>query len=162
MMGIIGFSVGIVGFLLHQIIDIISEFKWELTSHYIQVNILSLTIENLFAKKRKEKIMDWCALQTFMGFSIQKARGSGHLGLYFFLHFITNIPMYFPQTRGLTEFFICFSEARLLRSLRFHSWLLHHFCCCKLYSSSLPTSGSRLGDPRNYWLSERHQDKRHF
>ena len=58
MMGIIGFSVGIVGFLLHQIIDIISEFKWELTSHYIQVNILSLTIENLFAKKRKEKIMD--------------------------------------------------------------------------------------------------------
>ena len=38
MMGIIGFSVGIVGFLLHQIIDIISEFKWELTSHYIQVN----------------------------------------------------------------------------------------------------------------------------
>ena len=38
MMGIIGFSVGIVGFLLHQIIDIISEFKWELTSYYIQVN----------------------------------------------------------------------------------------------------------------------------
>lgn len=36
-MGIIGFSVGIVGFLLHQIIDIISEFKWELTSYYIQV-----------------------------------------------------------------------------------------------------------------------------
>ena len=36
MMGIIGFSVGIVGFLLHQIIDIISEFKWELTSYYIQ------------------------------------------------------------------------------------------------------------------------------
>ena len=41
MMGIIGFSVGIVGFLLHQIIDIISEFKWELTSHYIQVNTTS-------------------------------------------------------------------------------------------------------------------------
>ena len=39
MMGIIGFSVGIVGFLLHQIIDIISEFKWELTSYYIQVTI---------------------------------------------------------------------------------------------------------------------------
>lgn len=36
MMGIIGFSVGILGFLLHQIIDIISEFKWELTSFYIQ------------------------------------------------------------------------------------------------------------------------------
>ena len=39
MMGIIGFSVGIVGFLLHQIIDIISEFKWELTSYYIQAII---------------------------------------------------------------------------------------------------------------------------
>ena len=38
MMGIIGFSVGILGFLLHQIIDIISEFKWELTSHYIGKN----------------------------------------------------------------------------------------------------------------------------
>ena len=36
MMGIIGFSFGILGFLLHQIIDIISEFKWELTSFYIQ------------------------------------------------------------------------------------------------------------------------------
>ena len=35
MMGIIGFSVGILGFLLHQIIDIISEFKWELTRQYI-------------------------------------------------------------------------------------------------------------------------------
>ena len=45
MMGIIGFSVGIVGFLLHQIIDIISEFKWELTSYYIQV-----TIKRLFLK----------------------------------------------------------------------------------------------------------------
>ena len=95
MMGIIGFSVGIVGFLLHQIIDIISEFKWELTSHYIQVNILSLTIENLFAKKRKEKIMDWCALQTFMGLSIQKARGSGHLGLYFFFTFYHEYPHVF-------------------------------------------------------------------
>ena len=45
-----------------------------------------------------------------MGFSIQKARGSGHLGLYFFLHFITNIPMYFPQTRGLTEFLFVFQK----------------------------------------------------
>ena len=36
MTGIIGFSVSILGFLLHQIIDIISEFKWELTSFYIQ------------------------------------------------------------------------------------------------------------------------------
>lgn len=35
MMAIIGFSVGILGFLLHQIIDIIAEGKWHLTQHYI-------------------------------------------------------------------------------------------------------------------------------
>ena len=46
MMGIIGFSVGIVGFLLHQIIDIISEFKWELTSYYIQA-ILKIYISRV-------------------------------------------------------------------------------------------------------------------
>ena len=44
MMGIIGFSVGILGFLLHQIIDIISEFKWELTSHYIGKNDFSSAV----------------------------------------------------------------------------------------------------------------------
>lgn len=36
MMGLIGFSVGILGFLLHQIIDLISEVKWEQTREYIQ------------------------------------------------------------------------------------------------------------------------------
>ncbi len=35
MMGMIGFSVGILGFLLHQIIDLISEVKWEQTREYI-------------------------------------------------------------------------------------------------------------------------------
>ena len=35
MMGLIGFSVGILGFLLHQIIDLISEVKWEQTKAYI-------------------------------------------------------------------------------------------------------------------------------
>jgi len=39
MMGLIGFSVGILGFLLHQIIDLISEVKWEQTQEYIQVGI---------------------------------------------------------------------------------------------------------------------------
>jgi len=34
-MAIIGFSVGILGFLLHQIIDIIAEAKWHLTQHYV-------------------------------------------------------------------------------------------------------------------------------
>lgn len=36
MMGLIGFSVGILGFLLHQIIDLISEAKWETTREFIQ------------------------------------------------------------------------------------------------------------------------------
>ena len=49
MMGIIGFSVGIVGFLLHQIIDIISEFKWELTSYYIQAIINTYRSSLLFS-----------------------------------------------------------------------------------------------------------------
>ena len=55
-MGIIGFSVGIVGFLLHQIIDIISEFKWELTSYYIQVTIKWLFVKsfNIHIFCRKE------------------------------------------------------------------------------------------------------------
>ena len=35
MMGLIGFSVGILGFLLHQIIDLISEVKWEQTREFI-------------------------------------------------------------------------------------------------------------------------------
>jgi len=36
MMGLIGFSVGILGFLLHQIIDLISEVKWEATKEFIR------------------------------------------------------------------------------------------------------------------------------
>ena len=36
MMGLIGFSVGLLGFLLHQIIDLISELKWEHTIEYIK------------------------------------------------------------------------------------------------------------------------------
>ena len=42
MMGLIGFSVGILGFLLHQIIDLISEVKWEQTQEYIQVGTSSI------------------------------------------------------------------------------------------------------------------------
>ncbi|XP_074645246.1 chloride channel protein D-like isoform X2 [Tubulanus polymorphus] len=35
MMGFIGFAVGFIGFLLHQLIDIISDFKWEKASEFI-------------------------------------------------------------------------------------------------------------------------------
>ena len=37
MMGLIGFSVGFVGFLLHQAIDAISDYKWDKASQYIEV-----------------------------------------------------------------------------------------------------------------------------
>ena len=37
MMGIIGFSVGFVGFLLHQFIDLISNTKWDHATEYIEV-----------------------------------------------------------------------------------------------------------------------------
>ncbi|XP_078688574.1 chloride channel protein C-like isoform X1 [Branchiostoma floridae x Branchiostoma belcheri] len=36
MMGLIGFSVGFLGFLLHQIIEIISEYKWEKAEDFIR------------------------------------------------------------------------------------------------------------------------------
>ncbi|XP_071958229.1 chloride channel protein C-like isoform X2 [Antedon mediterranea] len=36
MMALIGFSTGFIGFLLHQSIDLISDFKWEKTEEYIQ------------------------------------------------------------------------------------------------------------------------------
>lgn len=37
MMGIIGVSIGLVGFLLHQLIHLIAEIKWERAEHFIQV-----------------------------------------------------------------------------------------------------------------------------
>ncbi|XP_071490057.1 chloride channel protein C-like [Diadema antillarum] len=36
MMGLIGFTTGIVGFLLHQMIDLISDFKWDKTEEFLQ------------------------------------------------------------------------------------------------------------------------------
>lgn len=38
MMAFIGVVVGIVGFLMHQIIDTLFERKWELVEHYIKVS----------------------------------------------------------------------------------------------------------------------------
>nr|XP_009858717.1 chloride channel protein C-like [Ciona intestinalis] len=46
MMGLIGFSVGIVGFLLHQLIDLISDTKWFYATQYLQD---SLAIAWVFA-----------------------------------------------------------------------------------------------------------------
>merc|ERR1711962_1365234 len=42
MMGLIGFFTGITGFLLHQIIDVIANFKWKFAQHYITVNDFGL------------------------------------------------------------------------------------------------------------------------
>ena len=44
MMGFIGFSVGIIGFLLHQTIDVIADFKWRHASELIDVSQLKLTM----------------------------------------------------------------------------------------------------------------------
>ncbi|XP_064641031.1 chloride channel protein C-like isoform X2 [Lineus longissimus] len=38
MMGFIGFSVGFVGFLLHQCVDVISNWKWEVASEFVKGN----------------------------------------------------------------------------------------------------------------------------
>jgi hypothetical protein len=37
MMGLIGVSIGLVGFFLHQVIHLIAEIKWEIAERYIQV-----------------------------------------------------------------------------------------------------------------------------
>ncbi|CAH3018540.1 unnamed protein product [Porites evermanni] len=36
MMGMIGFSVGVIGFLMHQLIDVISKLKWDKASEFIK------------------------------------------------------------------------------------------------------------------------------
>ena len=38
MMGMIGFVVGLIGFLLHQLIEQIADFKWETTEQILQVS----------------------------------------------------------------------------------------------------------------------------
>lgn len=38
MMGLIGFTVGIIGFFLHQLIDLIANFKWTQATDYL-VNV---------------------------------------------------------------------------------------------------------------------------
>lgn len=37
-MGFIGFAIGFIGFLLHQLIDLISDFKWDLAQEMIKVS----------------------------------------------------------------------------------------------------------------------------
>ena len=39
MMGMIGFTVGLIGFLLHQLIEQISEFKWDTAQDFLKVGI---------------------------------------------------------------------------------------------------------------------------
>ena len=41
-MGIIGFVVGMVGFLLHQLIDVIADFRYEFASDLIQTDGLAM------------------------------------------------------------------------------------------------------------------------
>lgn len=37
MMGLIGVTVGLIGFLLHQSIDVIADFKWDKANDFIEV-----------------------------------------------------------------------------------------------------------------------------
>ena len=39
MMGLIGLCVGIIGFLLHQVIDVIADLKWEKANEFIKVKL---------------------------------------------------------------------------------------------------------------------------
>lgn len=40
MMGMIGFVVGIIGFLLHQFIDLIADTKWRIATELLHVNFV--------------------------------------------------------------------------------------------------------------------------
>ena len=40
MMGLIGFCIGLIGFVLHQLIEKIADIKWEITQKYIEVTLL--------------------------------------------------------------------------------------------------------------------------
>ena len=41
-MGMIGFTVGFIGFLLHQITELIADFKWEQAKGYIEASIIHM------------------------------------------------------------------------------------------------------------------------
>jgi chloride channel 7 len=43
MMGLIGFTVGLIGFVMHQLIDLISNFKWSQATDYLN-NVSSLLL----------------------------------------------------------------------------------------------------------------------
>jgi len=43
-MGLIGFCVGIIGFLLHNLIEEIAKLKWDMVENYITVSIVYSTL----------------------------------------------------------------------------------------------------------------------
>jgi hypothetical protein len=43
MMGLIGFTVGLIGFVMHQLIDLISNVKWSQATEYLN-NVSSLLL----------------------------------------------------------------------------------------------------------------------
>ncbi len=44
MMGFIGFAVGFIGFLMHQIIDVIADTKWKKAREYIEASQIILSV----------------------------------------------------------------------------------------------------------------------
>ncbi len=43
-MGMIGITIGLTGFFLHQGIHLIADLKWEKAEHYMQVSIVLLCV----------------------------------------------------------------------------------------------------------------------
>ena len=44
MMGLIGTTIGFIGFLMHQSVHLIAEIKWEKTNHFIHVSNISVDL----------------------------------------------------------------------------------------------------------------------
>lgn len=61
MMGLIGFTVGFIGFLLHQLIDVIADFKWSFVAKYIEVSQLYIdVVSQLHQSFHNFQLIIWC------------------------------------------------------------------------------------------------------
>ena len=66
MMGLIGFCVGFIGFVLHQLIEKIADVKWEITVKYIEVKRWwEITVKYIEVKRwfRKNKVLNYLYLK---------------------------------------------------------------------------------------------------
>ena len=59
MMGMIGFVVGVIGFLLHQLIEQIAEVKWDTTQDILKVSKITTGLGVVVVKVWVESIFQW-------------------------------------------------------------------------------------------------------